>query len=37
MTVGDGLEHFFTQVFPKFYHPLLVARGTEMATFARKS
>ena len=37
MTVGNGLEHFFTQIFPKFHHPLLMTWWTEMAAFAWKS
>jgi hypothetical protein len=37
VAVGNGLEHFFTQIFPKFHHPLLMTWWTEMAAFAWKS
>ncbi len=36
MPVRNGLEDFFTQPFPEFYHPFLVTGGTKMSSFARK-
>jgi len=37
MTVGNRLEDFFTQIYTKFYHPLLMTRWTEVPPFTRKS
>ena len=30
VAVGDGLEDFFTEPLPEFYHPLLMAGGAEL-------
>jgi hypothetical protein len=37
MPVGNLFEHVGTKPFPEFYHPLLMAGGTEMTAFAGKS
>jgi len=36
MAVRNGLEYFFTQVFPKFHYPFLMTGWAEMATLTRK-
>jgi len=36
VAVGDGLEDFFTEPLPEFYHPLLMAGGAEVPAFARE-
>jgi hypothetical protein len=34
MAVRNGLEHFSTEPFPKFYYPLLMAGRAEVSAFA---